>query len=657
MNRKWQQSLGILLCTFPALVMARSVTTPPADYFDPPVDGAYRDAFRVVGSITPPAWSWGRIELLEGDQKYRTEGYNLRTQKQRYQDTWQDEDYPLRTYFGELNQEIVDAFNLYYHDPCGERGSQVACPDPGPTRPEARFVVLQIGPQTATLSCDTDRPPVLLVHGAMQNGNVWLYPNGNDGRGNPYPGTGQLEGFVQALEQNAFCTYALTYGNFHGDNFSQAINLSNAIDRIKQLTGQPKVDVVAWSKGVISVDVYLSRPAQWQDWGDDYFDQIAERQAAAVPDYDNDVRVFVSLSGTHLGLDLNWRHPYDDLLILSTAENAPIGEGPVVWGSMMAVQCATWGYYDSPDDPFWPNNAAYGLCDGRGGTWLDYWNRIYTSNIDGLDSEGRPVYTHDLEKLNISQGLPASAFDFDKYNLAMWGSVTSEGRFRTAYAGQLQLVNDFRDVHPVDVPPESEYASMAWYPLDTDYYNWWQWLELKIGFNPYWVVPAGELLSPFRDCRESAFEPDVYPCEASHVYVKWRNAEALQGGKAVYRLFDGIGIDTAKRMGGNFVQHLSNHGVTSDIDYLYMVHGTSLGPDGMNFEYDAMACPTCDPHGDAVAFEESIGRNALEVLTRSWSDADRTRKTADEPVALSHLEMGVSPDVWDLVMAKLLAVD
>ena len=34
--------------------------------------------------------------------------------------------------------------------------------------------------------------------------------------------------------------------------------LFNAIDRIAQLTEQPKVDVIAWSKGVLSVDLYAA---------------------------------------------------------------------------------------------------------------------------------------------------------------------------------------------------------------------------------------------------------------------------------------------------------------------------------------------------------------------------------------------------------------
>src|SRR5512132_2139332 len=156
------------------------VTTPVpaayAGYFDPPVsNGSYADDYTVVGSTKPPSWSWGKIELLEGRQAYRTEGYNFRTEKGRWQDTYQDSTYPLQTYYGALNQQLVDGFNLYYKNSCaGATGSSgaPACPaTKSPMRPEARFVLLQHGPKTATLACDKTRTPVLLVHGYLEHRN------------------------------------------------------------------------------------------------------------------------------------------------------------------------------------------------------------------------------------------------------------------------------------------------------------------------------------------------------------------------------------------------------------------------------------------------------------------------------------------------------
>ncbi len=650
-------SLVVCFLGIPSFPLDAAVVNAPVEsYFDPAAEGDYSDGFRVVGTYQGPDWSWGAIDLLEGYQKkYRTEGYNLRTQKLRYQDTWQDEDYPIRTYYGELNQEIVEAFNLYYQDPCASPTSEEVCADPGPTRPEARFVLLHYGPNTATGACDHSRAPVLLVHGAMQNANAWFYPYGNDGEGNPYPGYSPLEGFVQTLEADGLCTFALTFGNFHGDNFSQAINLSNALARIVQVTGRPSVDVVAWSKGAIAVDTYLSNPAHWDDWSDDYFEQIALLQAESVPVSTGDVRTYVALSGPHKGIDLNWRHPYDDLLIYSTAENAPVGQGPVSWGAMMAMQCVTWGYYDSPDDPWWPNPYAYSVCENRGGLWPDFWNWIYSSNIEGLDAGGHPLFSHTLEALNVAQGVESDAFDFDQYNIAVWGAVDADGRYRNAYLGQLQVTNDLRAEHPIRA---RDYFSQDWTSLDTDYYNWYLWLVLKLDYNPYGTRAAGEMASSLRDCRETAFEPDLYPCLATHRYIRYRNAESVSWGSATYEVMDGIGIQAAMRMGGNFIAHLENHPLkASSLAYLYVAHGTSLGPDGYNFEIDGLACPECDPHGDAVLFEESIGPDALDQLTADWTNADKSCRAKAEGFPLSHLEMGTDPLVWDAIMATFRSVD
>jgi hypothetical protein len=122
-------------------------------------------------------------------------------------------------------------------------------------------VLLHKGPKTAARTCNVNLTPTLLVHGAMQDGNVWLFPNGNDGTGSAYGGASQVMGFVQDLESKNRCVYAVTFGSFHGDNFSQAIHVSNAVKRIKALhPGVARVDVVAWSKGVLSVDAWPSNP-------------------------------------------------------------------------------------------------------------------------------------------------------------------------------------------------------------------------------------------------------------------------------------------------------------------------------------------------------------------------------------------------------------
>lgn len=626
-------------------------------YFDPPVGASYSDDYAVVGSTKPPSWSWGKIELLEGHQAYRTEGYNLRTEKERWQDTYQDTDYPLQTYYGSLNQQLVDGFNLYYKSPCagsnGTTGAPACAATKSPMRPEARFVLLQIGPKTATLSCDTTKTPVLLVHGSIQNGNVWIQPNGNDGSGNTYPDTPHQTGFVQALETAGTCTYAVTFGTFHGDNFNQAINLANAVRRIKTLTGRPKVDVIAWSKGTIAADVYLADAAKWTDWGTKHFEALAAEQAKRVPAFQNDVRAYIALSGPHLGIDLNFRHPYDNLVIASAKENAPVGQGPLAWSSFSAIQCVTWGFLGSPQS-IYPNPYADSICANRGAVWPDFWSKIYTSNITGLDSTGKPLHPKSLKTLNTAQGLAAADYNFDKYNMSMWGAFDDNGTYVSPYQGQLQVANDLRSYYPT---PDRQTGQIGvnWSTIDTDESKWRQWLVIKLAYNVAPIV-GGAMLdnTAHTTCRNTAYDPVAFPCKANHAYYNASTADSYLFGYATYRLMDGIGIKAAMEMGGNFIARLKSHGLNPALDYLYVLHGSAVGTGGTPFEMDGMATPTSAPHGDGVLFDVSIA--AQTQLTQGWTAAQKTAKSAQEAMAYGHLDMGVTQAVWTKMINKLASV-
>jgi hypothetical protein len=612
--------------------------------FDPPAAATYQGGYRLVGSLTPPAWSWGKIELLEGLQAYRTEGYNLRTEKLRWRDTFEDTQYPLRTYFGALNQQLVDGFNLFYRNACaGQVGNTQAttCPAKGPTRPEARLVLLHVGPRSAAGLCQSTKPPILLVHGALQNGNVWLLPGGNNGSGGTYPGTTQSTGFVQALEATGRCTYAVSFGSFHGDNYNQAINLVNAIERIKALTGRAKVDVLAWSKGVLPADLYIGDVASWTDFGTKHFERLAAEQARRVPPFQSDVHSYVALSGPHLGIDLNFRHPYDNLLIYSTPENAPVGQGPVTWSWMSALQCVTWGYAGIPPVP---NPYAASVCSGRGGTWPDYFRRIYSSNLEGLDANGLPVATQSLAALNAANGVSAANFSFDKYNLAMWGSIAPDGKLVSAYLGQLQAAYDLRPYYPI---PDRQHDGKDWSQIDTDETKWRTWLVYKLSYLFAGLVTDD---SAHTACRKTAYEPAASPCKAEHTYYQANTADSYSFGTAKYRLLDGLGIRAVTEMGGNFIERLRRHGLSRNLDFLYVVHGASAGA-GAPFEFDGMACPTCDPHGDGVLFDVSIA--ARDQLTQGWTAAEKSTRSKQQSVARGHLEVGVSPDVWTTIIAQL----
>jgi len=608
--------------------------------FDP--NASPEDSISVVGAVTPAAWSWGQLELIEGHQTFRTEGYNRRTEKLRSVDTFQSAQFPLGTYFGELNQEIVNAFNLAYKSTCASGPS--ACAEPGPTRPAARYVVLHKGPRTAHLDCNMAVPPMLLVHGALQDANVWLFPNGNDGHGGTFQDASQLTGMVQALEAAHRCVYAVTFGNFHGDNYNQATQVANAITRIRQIQPGTKVDVLAWSKGVLAVDAYLANAADWTGFGTHYFDQIAASQAAAVPRYRDDIRSYIALSGPHGGIDLNFRHPIDTLTIPSTSFNAPVGRGPMAWTFFSAMQCVTWG----PDSPFFDNPYAKSVCEGRGGTWPDYFRRIYVSNLTGLDATGRPASKTSLKKLNTGNGAPSTTFSFDEYNLSMFGAVNDAGTYVSAYLGQLQAARDLRSLHPIPLRTAAEWAT-----VDADEERWFPWIDTKLVFNPFNAFIAGGTLddADHKQCRTAAFDPKSTTCAAFHAYNIDSNAEGQNAlGYARYRLFDGLGIAAAEEMGGHFIQRLAEHGLDPRLSSLFVLFGAGPGADGTVFETDGRSCPTCDGHSDGVLFQESIA--AVTQLTQGWTTAQRAH-AIQESLPLGHLEMGVTPSAFTRVLAYL----
>ena len=612
--------------------------------FDP--NPSPSNGFRVVGTYRPPAWSWGEIELLEGQQRFRSEGYNRRTEKLRSQDTFQTDEYPLGKYYGALNQQLVDAFNLFYKSACATtRGA--ACSDPGPTRPEARFVLLHKGPKTAAKTCDLAKAPMLLVHGAMQDANVWLFPGGNDGAGNAYPGTVQKTGLVQHLEAAGRCVYALTYGNFHGDSYSQAINLANVLTRIRQIHKQadgssPKVDVLAWSKGVLSVDAYLGNAATWRSFGSRFFDRVAAAQGAEVPAFREDVRVYVALSGPHLGIDLNFRHPLHTLVIASTPANAPIGRGPMPWTWFSALQCVNWG----PDVPWYNNPYANSVCTSRGGTWPDFFNRIYVSNLTGLDTDGKPVARESLKAMNVREGVASTDFKFDEYNLSLFGSTNESGRFVTAYLGQLQAAYDLRPSYPVPRRDSSDWAS-----LDPEESRWYPWVRPKLTYLLGGYLDDSERTA----CRKTAFLPSASPCVAWHTYYNSRNSDGSSGFYSKYQLMSGLGIDAAVEMGGRFIQRLAAQGLDSRLGALYVVYGEASGSPDTTFETDGMSCPTCSPNGDGVLFKKSIA--GLDQLTQGWTATKKARDAKQEGVAFGHLEVGANPTVWAKIVSFLGARD
>lgn len=651
-----------------ALLMAGCGAEPPASEA-PPVEAAvgtaeapldadlapYFDAiptftgnYRVVGTLTPPSWSWGQIELLEGKQRFRTEYYNPRTLKLRSQDTYQSSEYPLATYFGSLNQQLVDGFNLFYGNSCATTAGSV-CPSPGPTKPAARFVLLHKGRATAARTCNVNLTPTLLVHGAIQDANVWMFPNGNNGSGGTYANAAQKTGLVQDLESKGRCVYAVTFGSFHGDNFNHAIHVANAVQRIKALhPGVARVDVVAWSKGVLAVDPWMANAATWGGFSTTrFFERLAKEQALQVPAYDDSVRVYVPLSGPHKGIDLNFRHPIHTLTIASTASNAPVGRGPMPWTYFSAFQCVTFGY----DVPWFKNPYAESVCAGSGGTWPDYFRRIYLSNITGLSSTGTPVSSSTLQTLNTNQGLSASSFKFDDYNMSLFGAVNDSGKYVTAYPGQLQAAYDLRGTYPIP-----DRSASAWDSVDPNENRYFPWMDTKLIYNPLnpWIAAGYMDATDHRVCRTTAYDPVGSPCFAYHAYNTNQNAEAYNfSNYAKYRIMHGLGMATAMEMGGKFITRLAEHGLDTRLPSLYVLYGTAAG--AQPYETDGMTSTTSAPRGDGVLFEASIA--AVTQLTQGWTATKKTADAKQEGMAYDHLSMGITPAVWNKISAHFVSRD
>jgi hypothetical protein len=307
---------------------------------------------------------------------------------------------------------------------------------------------------------------------------------------------------------------------------------------------------------------------------------------------------------------------------------------------MMALSCVNWGYAGSP---WLPNPYAASVCDGRGGTWTDYFRRIYSSNITGLDAKGKPVASNTLQALNAANGVASSAFSFDKYNLAMWGSVAPDGTWVSAYLGQLQAAYDLRSYYPI---PDRRGDGHDWSAIDTDESKWRLWMSTKL---TYLLAGFVDDDSAHTACRKSAYDPAASPCRAQHSYYQAATADSYAFGAARYRLFDGIGIEAVMEMGGNFIDRLRRHGLSRNLDFLYVVHGATGG--AAPFEFDGMACPTCEPHGDGVLFDVSIA--ARDQLTQGWTAAEKTGRSRQDAVPSGHLEAGVSPDVWRKIIGQL----
>jgi hypothetical protein len=155
-------------------------------------------------------------------------------------------------------------------------------------RPSSSRFLLYSAPGWNTASLPT---PVLLVHGANDNPDrAWANPNESGGFGcgsSSCPSTG----LMQYLSSRGHRVFAIGFAHKQGDNYQQAQQVGDAIAVIRSRLGVGAVDVVGWSKGMMSARMYVAsvKPA----WGRAYA---------------GDVRRLLLLGGPNGGYDYPFAH-------------------------------------------------------------------------------------------------------------------------------------------------------------------------------------------------------------------------------------------------------------------------------------------------------------------------------------------------------------
>lgn len=147
--------------------------------------------------------------------------------------------------------------------------------------------------------------PVLLVHGAVTDANgSWIHPGGKPG-------------LAPFLESQGLRVFAVTFAHSQGDNLLQAEQIAEAIERIKQVTGASKVDVVAHSKGTMAARALASNYHE-----------------PGFPAFRKDIHRLVLLAAPNLGLDYTFRHPLVNYG-LYPEKDQPLFNAPMSWTKIL----------------------------------------------------------------------------------------------------------------------------------------------------------------------------------------------------------------------------------------------------------------------------------------------------------------------------------
>lgn len=208
--------------------------------------------------------------------------------------------------------------------------------------------------------------PVLFVHGAGKDGDYAADPLGD----------GTKEGIMQYLRDRGFRVFALTFAHPHGDNYFQREIVAAAVQRIKEVTGASKVDIIAHSKGNMSVRMYVSNVKK--SWGEPF---------------KNDVRRYIQLGAPNGGIDYSFRNTWDAWGIMTTGSHGPV---PYIYMMIYGI---------------WQNTAYHSLYDVEdgGGAYpgqaqmLARWDSVYA--LDPFEQDWYTTYYGGWGFASYSKGI------------------------------------------------------------------------------------------------------------------------------------------------------------------------------------------------------------------------------------------------------------
>ncbi|WP_408008280.1 esterase/lipase family protein [Pseudalkalibacillus sp. A8] len=162
----------------------------------------------------------------------------------------------------------------------------------GSSQPASNDVLLHYLPALK----EVHQNPVLLVHGAGHHANLsWC------------ESLHQEKGLLYSLSSSGKDVFAVSFAHCHGDNWQQAIQLSNIIRRIKDVAHTDKVDLIAHSKGGVPVWIYLAGLCSSLD-----------------AQYQGEVERYIMLGTPNRGLDFPFRHVFPNWSVIEMGINAPI---------------------------------------------------------------------------------------------------------------------------------------------------------------------------------------------------------------------------------------------------------------------------------------------------------------------------------------------